>query len=83
MPICPKCHSVMVCSKRISMSGVENKEIEWICKADSIQAEIRHPVQYVYIKIGSEEEINGKRKKVIDKKIEGAELFIFYEVSDI
>ncbi|HWP92174.1 MAG TPA: hypothetical protein VNN20_08265 [Thermodesulfobacteriota bacterium] len=61
------------------MAGIENKEIEWICELDKIQAEIRHPVQYVYIVIGDEEEIEGKRKRVIEKQISGAELFVYYE----
>ncbi|HEX3035639.1 MAG TPA: hypothetical protein VHT73_11005 [Thermodesulfobacteriota bacterium] len=69
----------MACSKRISMGGVENKEIEWVCESDSIQAEIRHPVQYAYIEIGKEEESEGKMRRVIEKRIEGAELFVFYE----
>lgn len=79
MPVCPRCQTLMVCSKRISMSGIDNKEIEWICESDKIQAEIRHPVQYVYIKIGEEEEIDGRRRRVIEKQISGAELFVFYE----
>jgi hypothetical protein len=61
------------------MGGVENKEIEWICELDNIQVEIRHPVQYVYIEIGKEEEIEGRKRRVIEKQISGAELFVFYE----
>jgi hypothetical protein len=80
MPICPRCQISMVCSKTISMGGVENKEIEWICNSDMVKAEIRHPVQYVYIEIGEEEEIEGGKKRVIEKQINGAELFVFYEL---
>jgi hypothetical protein len=51
----------------------------WTCSNDSITAEARHPVQFVHIQLGQEDEYDGRRRRVIAKDIIGAELVVFHE----
>jgi hypothetical protein len=79
MRACPKCGEAMGVAQSITVGGLENKDIAWQCDRDGITAELRHPVQYVHIKVGDVDEVDGRRRRLVHKEIRGAELVVYHE----
>lgn len=77
MPTCPVCHTPMSVSKVISLPGIENKPVGWHCEEDDVDAVPVHPVQISHLPVGSEEEEGGRRTRVIELEMQGAELLVF------
>jgi hypothetical protein len=76
---CPKCGTAMEVAQSITVGGLENKDIAWQCDRDGITAELRHPVQYVHIRVGDVDDVNGRRRRLMHKEIRGAELVVYHE----
>ena len=74
MPNCPRCEQPMD-----ELEATASPLRTWTCSADAITAEARHPVQFVHIQLGQEEDDDGRRRRVIGKDIIGAELVVFHE----
>jgi hypothetical protein len=79
MRACPKCGEAMEVAQSITVGGLENKDIAWQCDRDGVTAELRHPVQYVHIKVGDVDEVNGRRRRLMQREIRGAELIVYHE----
>jgi len=69
----------MSTAKSITIGGLENKDIAWQCQRDRVTAELRHPVQYVHIHVGDVDEVDGYRRRLFHKEINGAELVVYHE----
>lgn len=76
---CPKCGEAMAVAQTITIGGLENKDIAWLCHRDGVMAELRHPVQYVHVNVGDVDEVAGRRRRLVYKEIRGAELVVYHE----
>jgi hypothetical protein len=76
---CPKCGEAMAVAQTITVGGLENKDIAWLCHRDGVMAELRHPVQYVHVNVGDLDEVAGRRRRLVYKEIRGAELVVYHE----
>lgn len=79
MPACPKCAQPMGPDRRMSIGGIEDKPIHWLCPQDAVEAEAVHPVQLVHLHVGQEEEHDGKLSRIIHLDMIGAELMVYRE----
>src|SRR2546428_598525 len=76
---CPKCGEAMAVAQTITIGGLENKDIAWLCHRDGMMAELRHPVQYVHVNVGDLDDVAGRRRRLVYKEIRGAELVVYHE----
>jgi hypothetical protein len=76
---CPKCGEAMAVVQTITVGGLENKDIAWRCERDGVMAELRHPVQYVHVKVGDMDDVDGRRRRLVHKEMRGAELVVYHE----
>ena len=76
---CPKCGEAMAVAQTITIGGLENKDIAWLCHRDGVMAELRHPVQYVHVNVGDVDDVAGRRRRLVYKEIRGAELVVYHE----
>ena len=79
MRVCPRCGGAMRVAQSITVGGLENKEIAWECGHDGVTAELRHPVQYVHVKVGDVDEVDGRSRRLVHREIRGAELVVYHE----
>ncbi len=79
MRVCPRCGGAMRVAQSITVGGLENKDIAWECSHDGVTAELRHPVQYVHVKVGDVDEVDGRPRRLVHKEIRGAELVVYHE----
>jgi len=82
MPICPLCNRPMPPDRVISLAGIQDKVVSWRCEPDDVQAGAVHPVQISHLKIGTEEDVAGRRTRIIKLEMEGAELLVFRQGLD-
>jgi hypothetical protein len=80
MPICPVCESPMSADEVVSMAGIQDKAVSWRCERDDVQAGAVHPVQISHLKVGSEDEHDRQRTRIIKLEMQGAELLVFRQV---
>src|SRR5207249_106409 len=59
---CPKCGEAMAVAQTITVGGLENKDIAWLCHRDGLMAELRHPVQSVHVNVGDLDAVAGRRR---------------------
>jgi len=69
----------MAVAQTITVGGLENKDIAWLCHRDGVMAELRHPVQYVHVNVGDVDDVAGRRRRLVHKEIRGAELVVYHE----
>src|SRR2546427_5173288 len=69
----------MAVAQTITVGGLENKDIAWLCRRDGVMAELRHPVQYVHVNVGDVDDVAGRRRRLVYKEIRGAELVVYHE----
>ena len=69
----------MAVAQTITVGGLENKDIAWLCHRDGVMAELRHPVQYVHVNVGDLDDVAGRRRRLVHKEIRGAELVVYHE----
>jgi len=69
----------MAVAQTITVGGLENKDIAWLCHRDGVMAELRHPVQYVHVNVGDLDDVAGRRRRLVYKEIRGAELVVYHE----
>jgi len=69
----------MAVAQTITVGGLENKDIAWLCHRDGVMAELRHPVQYVHVNVGDVDDVAGRRRRLVYKEIRGAELVVYHE----
>jgi len=69
----------MAVAQTITVGGLENKDIAWLCRRDGVMAELRHPVQYVHVNVGDLDDVAGRRRRLVYKEIRGAELVVYHE----
>ena len=69
----------MAVAQTITIGGLENKDIAWLCHRDGMMAELRHPVQYVHVNVGDLDDVAGRGRRLVYKEIRGAELVVYHE----
>jgi hypothetical protein len=69
----------MAVAQTITIGGLENKDIAWLCHRDGVMAELRHPVQYVHVNVGDLDDVAGRCRRLVYREIRGAELVVYHE----